>query len=88
MPVVKDPVPGINLVAPGGPALVPVGVTTGILLFFCVCENTQKNANIMRKNIFLTVYPQKNTHRNIMTEKSNFSVGSPSKIIFLWVSHA
>jgi len=24
-----------------------------------------------QKNIFLTVYPQKNTHRNMMTEKFN-----------------
>jgi len=42
-----------------------------------------------QKNIFLTVYNrQKNTHRNIMTEKFNFSVGSPSEIIFLSVLHA
>jgi len=41
-----------------------------------------------QKNIFLTVYRQKNTHTNIMTEKLNFSVGSPSEIFFLSVLRA
>jgi hypothetical protein len=44
-----------------------------------VCKNTQKNTNTVRKIFFLTVYPQKNTHRNRMTEKFNCSVGSPSE---------
>jgi hypothetical protein len=50
------------------------------LVFSCLCDNTQKNMNPVRK--ILTVYPQKNTHRNIMTE------GSSLETIFLWVSHA
>jgi len=56
-------------------------------IFLCVQKPTEK-CEYRQKNIFLTVYPQKNTHRNIMTEKSNFSVDSPSEIIFLWVLHA
>jgi hypothetical protein len=38
-----------------------------------------------QKNIFLTVYRQKITHRNIMTEKSHFSMSSPLEIVFLSV---
>jgi len=57
------------------------------LSFLCVRKPTEK-FEYRQKNIFLTVYRQKITHRNRMTEKSTFSVGSPSEIIFLWVSHA
>jgi len=56
--------------------------------FFLTVRKPTEKFEYRQKNIFLTVYPQKNTHRNIMTEKSNFSVGSPSETIFLWVSHA
>ena len=55
--------------------------------FLCVRKHTEKY-EYRQKNIFLTVYPQKNTHGNITTEKFNCSVCSPSKIIFLWVLHA
>jgi hypothetical protein len=41
-----------------------------------------------QKYIFLTVYSQKITHRNRITEKSKFSVSSPSEIIFLSGFHS
>ena len=44
---------------------------TRILL--CVWKLTEKG-EYTQKNIFLTAYRQKITHRNIMTEKSHFSV--------------
>ena len=55
-------------------------------IFLCVRKQTKK-CEYHQKNIFLTVYPQKNTHRNIMTEKFNCSVYSPSETISLWVLH-
>ena len=55
--------------------------------FLRVRKHTRKYES-RQKNIFLTVYPQKNNHRNIMTEKFNCSVCSPSETIFLWVLHA
>ena len=51
--------------------------------FFLTVRKPTEKFEYRQKNIFLTVYAQKNTHRNI-----NFSVGSPSETIFLWVSHA
>ena len=54
--------------------------------FLCVRKHTEK-CEYCQKNIFLTVYLQKNTHGNIMTEKFNCSVCSPSETIFLWVLH-
>ena len=57
---------------------------------------TRIYASLLESRFFLWVrkptekfeYRQKITHRNRMTEKSTFSVGSPSETIFLWVSHA
>ena len=56
-------------------------------IVLCVRKHTEK-CKYRQKNIFLTVYPQKNTHGNITTEKFNCSVCSPSEIIFVWVLHA
>ena len=53
-----------------------------------VCAKTHRKMRIPSENIFLTVYSQKNTHENIMTEKFICSVCSPSETIFLWVLHA
>ena len=55
------------------------------LAFFCVCENTQKNTNTIRKNIFSDgvpseKYPHKYNERKIQlfcvfAVRNNFSVG-------------
>jgi hypothetical protein len=57
--------------------------TTGNSNTLCVQKLTEKYES-RQKNIFLTVYQQKITHRNSM----NFSVSSSSEIVFLSVLHA